>query len=117
MEELTCKNCGGHLKEIGFGKYKCEYCGTVYQTEDRFGGFIEVAQSPTNRLRAEVAVPFQARDYMKSEDLSKYTVQELSAKLAEGLAGYMKVTVNEDPFRMVTIVRGEVRVVPPDFRF
>ena len=54
---------------------------------------------------------------MKSEDLSKYTVQELSAKLAEGLAGYMKVTVNEDPFRMVTIVRGEVRVVPPDFRF
>lgn len=41
-------------------------------------------------------------------------------ELAKGLAAFMKVEVMEDygsPFNQATIVRGTVRVVPPDFRF
>ena len=117
MREIKCKSCGGPLKDIGFGKYICEYCGSLY--EDYFGNirFIEVAQKPSQRIMAQISIPFQARDYVDSNKISDYTLSELRQQLAEGLSSYMKISVNEDPCRMATIVRGEVRVIPPDHRF
>lgn len=119
MKELKCKNCGAHLVWGGWGKYKCEYCGAVY-SEEEYRGEVQllcVHDARVVPLCGEVEVPFTARDYMQSEDISKYTISELTHKLAEGLAAYMQLNVREDPCRMATIVRGTVRVIPPDHRF
>lgn len=117
MKILKCTSCGGPLKEIGFGKYICEYCGSLY--EDDFGSIriIEVGQERPQRIMAQVSVPFQARKYMNPDSISDFTISELKQKLADGLTAYMKISISEDPINMVTIVRGEVRVIPPDHRF
>lgn len=44
-------------------------------------------------------------------------VQDLAHSLADGLVNFMRVDVEEDPYRQATIIRGTVRVVPPDFRY
>lgn len=112
MKELKCKNCGATLRPDG----KCEYCGSVFLLDDF--GHIRVAYAPqTQVLSAKMEIPFQARDYMRKEDISAYSLRELSHQLAEGLAAYMRLDVMEDPCRMTTIVRGTVRVVPPGYRF
>ena len=41
----------------------------------------------------------------------------LGHELAKGLAGFMKIETREDPYLRATIIRGTVRVVPPDFMF
>lgn len=68
-------------------------------------------------LTAQIEVPFEASHYMDEEDISKYAISELTHKLVEGLAAYMKVDARQDPCRMSTIICGTVRVVPPDHRF
>lgn len=31
MTEHKCKNCGAPLRALGFDKYFCDYCGSVYE--------------------------------------------------------------------------------------
>lgn len=112
MIELKCKNCGATLRPDG----KCEYCGSVFRF-DSLTHVVCVHPADASVLSAHLEIPFDARRYMRPEDISKYSVRELSAQLAEGIAGYMRVDVSEDPCRMATIVRGTVRVIPPDHRF
>ena len=119
MKELKCKNCGAPLVRSGWHGYKCEHCGAVY-CEEEYRGEVQllcVHDARAVPLCVEIEVPFTARDYMPSEDISKYTISELTHKLAEGLAAYMQLDAREDPCRMATIVRGTVRVIPPDHRF
>ena len=112
MKELKCKNCGAPLRPDG----KCEYCGSVF-IPDGFG-HVQIVHDPRAQvLSAQMEVPFEARHYMRKEDISAYSIRELTHQLAEGLAAYMRLDVMEDPCRMATIVRGTVRVVPPGYRF
>jgi len=115
MEELKCKNCGAPLTREG----KCEYCGSRFHVEQTFGGFhiIEIEHGPAQTLSASMKIPFEARHYMKAENITQYSIRELTKQLAEGLAAYMRLDVMEDPMRMATIVRGTVRVVPPNVRY
>ena len=115
MKELKCKNCGAPLERNG----KCSYCGSVFEIS-YFGNeinFVEVGAPKVETLQAVMEVPLEVRHYMKDEDISAYSMRELSRQLAEGLAGYMRLDVMEDPCRMATIVRGRVRVLPPNSRF
>lgn len=115
MIERKCKNCGAPLERNG----KCSYCGSVFEIS-YFGSdikFIEVGAPKAETLEAKIEVPFQVRHYMKEEDISAYSLRALSEQLAEGLAGYMRLDVMEDPCRMATIVRGRVRVLPPNSRY
>jgi len=115
MKELKCKNCGAPLERNG----KCSYCGSVFEVSyfENEIKFVEVGAPKVETLQAVMEVPFEARHYMKDEDISAYSLRELSRQLAEGLAGYMRLDVMEDPCRMATIVRGRVRVLPPNSRF
>ena len=117
MTQRECKACGAPLKSIGFGKYICEYCGSLY--EDDFGTlrFIEVAREPCQTISARCEIPYELREFRDNEGLTKLTLRQLSQQLAEGLMGYMKLYVSEDPCRMATIVRGDVRVIPPSQRY
>jgi len=125
MEELKCKNCGATLREDGV----CEYCGSRYRIErpDQFHPYeikyVEVAAPKVETLSAEVAVRDDdmrlASEHERYADfLSERAIEDLSHKLAEGLSGFMKLQTKQDfgP-NGATIIRGTVRVVPPDFRF
>lgn len=118
VEQLICASCGAPLKIDSEGKYKCEYCGAIYIKDGGPYSFrLETYRAPIQVLCAEKVIPSYLSDAMGEDDLSKYTISQLSNQLAEGLAACLKLRVRNDPLRDATIVRGEVRVVPPDFRF
>ena len=110
----NCPNCGAPLK----GRYRCEYCGTELSTRPSPEKVYVIERySRVHVLEAQMAIPFEAKAYMDEDALSKYTIRELTRQLAEGLASAMKVDVYDDPCQMRTVIRGTVRVLPPDFRF
>lgn len=120
MKQLQCKCCGAPLREVGYANYHCEYCGAVYT--ERNGVLetirvVEVNQAHAKTIRAALEISHRFRENVPPEELSKLTIEELSNRLAKGLAAYMKIETREDPTMMATIVYGSVRVIPPDARF
>ena len=117
MEERKCKSCGDPLRDIGFGKYICDYCGSMFENHYNDIRFLEVLREPAERIAAQCTIPYYMRENLNPDELTSYSLSELARSLADGLKGFMKVIVSEDPSRMATIVRGEVRVIPPDHQF
>lgn len=37
MEQMICKSCGAPLTKASYSLWKCEYCGSVYRTENDYG--------------------------------------------------------------------------------
>lgn len=119
MEERKCRNCGAHLTSVGGGRWRCEYCGSVYEAQSFLGEiqFVEINRAQAQKIVAKVAIPREYREGTHADTLSRYTLGQLRQQLAEGLEAFMKISTEEDPFLQTTIVRGEVRVIPPDHRF
>lgn len=123
MEQMQCKSCGAHLKMRRPGEWICEYCGAVYKTDDSIPNeirIIEVQPANAQTVRAYVKLPHEMKKYMGEVEMTEHVVQNLAHKMAEALATYMRLDVSEDmsnPFQSATIVRGTLRILPPDFRF
>ena len=121
MEEKKCGSCGAPLVRDG-PNWKCEYCGTIY-TEKRGTPellVVERTHLDTHVLGAEVHVGkymMQAARNGGEDKIAEYSIQQLTHKLAEGLAAYMRMEASYDPRLDAQIVRGYVRVVDPDFRY
>ena len=115
-DQLQCRSCGAPLRDIGFGQYRCEYCGSVYRREGETV-FVETVHSPVQKIAAKITIPMETEYRIPKEELSKYTIRELTSRLAEGLAAFMKVEVERDLMHNASIVYGSVRVLPPDHRF
>lgn len=116
MEKLTCKNCGAPLDKNG----KCSYCGTIYKIEyDPVlpARIIELHSAPVKTLACQATIPRFIVDKMDPEAARDYTLEELRNKMADGLLGMMEIHSEVEPYSDVMVVRGYVRVVPPEFRF
>ena len=119
MEQLVCKACGAPLERDGH----CSYCGSRYNVEYNSGPrpmLIEVEHPRVRRIVAETRVDKRYlidEDCFRAVDLGRFTRHRLSEQLADSLYDAMKITMKNDPFEETIIVRGELRVVDPDFRF
>lgn len=117
MDKKQCKNCGAPLKSLGWGKYKCEYCGTEYKEEDCFGEirYIAVNTPPYKTLVAKTAID----DYWIRNDkdaAARYIVDSLSSSLVDTLKEYLRIEEQIDPMSCKRIYRGMIRVIPNDYR-
>lgn len=122
IKELKCKNCGASLTKIENGfeiNYKCEYCGTLYNTENKNNviQFTTINSPPSQTLSSCIRISDWTKENNNIEDISQFTIEQLSMSLAKGLAAYMRIDTEKDPFEKATIIRGTVRVIPPDFRY
>ena len=116
MKELKCKNCGAPLTRDG----KCEYCGARYQIEPAFGETIhvmEILPPQAQTIGAEVVQDKYERRLLPAERSAEMAVGMLKAKLVDALAEYLRLDVHEDLMSRATIVRGTIRVIPPDYRY
>lgn len=114
MTERKCKSCGAPLRSIGFNKYICDYCGTLYEDE---GGYIQVLRltsKPAVTLGATCLLPNEMNS-LDEEALSKYVEYELTKKLTEGLMKYTELKIYHDPWMDSTVARAYVRVIPPEY--
>lgn len=120
LEPLRCKNCGAPLIEAAPGMFKCEHCGSVFrdpQISCAIPPIVTVNVPDCVTLAAECIIPDWERRSMPAEALTQHTLLRLREQLVEGLSGLLRVETQQDPYQRATIVRGTVRIVPPDHRF
>lgn len=120
LEPLKCQSCGAPLIEAAPGLYKCEHCGSVYKDPEINcypTSFVQIQRPGVMTIRAETAISRHELAALGAEDLTKFTLEQLRQQLAEGLIAAMRIDKIEDYRRNMSIIRGTVRVVPPDFRF
>ena len=112
LKELTCKNCGGRINPATM---TCEYCGTQY--EERMDRIVFVSDRQAEVLRAAVLINDEMIHLMGEETVSKYAIDEIALKLAEGLKKCMDVMVQERPELNSHEIRASVRVLPIGYKF
>ena len=112
MEPLTCKACGAPLERDGH----CAYCGARYKIEDGLQPIVYELENP--RVRRIVAET-RYNEFIAKEinDIGTIAMRNIAGDMAHKLTEAIKYTTCYDPMRMEVIVRGELRVVDPDFRF
>jgi len=108
--ELKCKTCGAPLTLDG----RCEYCGARYIVQNE----ILVRTAPCALI--PLAVETQVSGYYArsgEQAAAEYALSEMRYQLADALTGALKITTRRDYYRDLIIIRGQVRVAPPDFHF
>lgn len=116
MEKRQCKNCGAPLKDIGWGKYKCEYCGTEYGIDNITHCIVETIPAQCLTFAAETSVP----DYIVKQNpdiASKMVVNQLSHNLAERIKNYMTIQQDYDMQYMNYIYQGRIRIIPESYKY
>lgn len=114
MKALVCTQCGG---KINPATLRCEYCGTIFE-QDRKTKYLRIVTTGSAvRLGAELQIGMCEAMTIPREDLLKITQERLAHELADALIPYINYTVDRSPMTMTVTVRGDVRVVPPDFVF
>lgn len=125
MEELKCHNCGAPLVSTEQHHiYKCEYCGSMYKVETQkingldYGVRYERIKEPgAQTIVTECAISPYELEQFPEEYTSQYAVNRIKEQLVDSLTDYLKLDIHYDPYHNYQIIRGQLRVVPPDFRF
>lgn len=115
LKRLKCTSCGG---QVDRKTMTCLYCNAQYESPDR--QFKIVVDRPgVHKIRCETMVDMEHMRY-SPEGASEYVLSKMRDQIADGLLAYMKITTSEDlrnPMNCCQIIRGEVRVVDPDFDY
>lgn len=114
-EEKKCKNCGAPLKNIGYNRYKCEYCGSIYE-ENTQHIFIEVERPQCFTVRATASIP----EYIVRKDpnfASNCVTDQLAQSLAERIKEHMIIHQGYDPRNMDYIYEGQIRILPKSYKY
>ena len=125
-EVVNCKNCGAPLDAAG----KCAYCGSIWKVQPRELGppmIVSVYSSPVQTISTEVRLSRHMHPMFDSESFPvelaetdggvTYIMDQMRHQLADGLKDMIKLTTRIEPGSDVQVIRGTVRVVPPDFLF
>ena len=114
VRKLTCENCGG---AIDWASMKCPYCGTQYERKHDGITLNYVVNRPgVHTFRAECRVDrcMVAND---PERATRYALDKLRHEMADGLLAYMKIATSKDFLDNSEIIRGEIRVIDPEFTY
>lgn len=115
IEEKKCKNCGAPLKNVGYNRYKCEYCGSIYE-ENTHHVFIEVERPQCFTIRATASVP----EYIVRKDpdfASNCVTDQLAQSLAERIKEHMTIQQAYDIRNMDYIYEGQIRILPKSYKY
>lgn len=117
MKKLQCENCGAPLISTGFGRYKCEYCGTHYQEDNM--GYLRIITSyePCVPVQAEGIIDREMMVYYPEESIHKMIEDDLTYKLIEKVKDYITFDYFPDWKTQQYICRARMRVVPRDYKF
>ena len=113
MEQLVCKSCGAPLESDGH----CSYCGTRYKIDYTRKVMIETTPAQIRKLVATVSFDRRRAIHADEKELGEMAMKEIAREMADQLGSMIKYRTSYDYKLDVTLIRGELRVVEPDFRF
>lgn len=118
IKPMICMQCGAPINRE---RMICEYCGTRYERTEDLARPLRIIYSPEVRpqiLQSQVAIDNQEINYISDADeIARLVHSRITTQLAEALEPYVEYTVQEDPAYRRQVIRGRVRVMPPDYRF
>lgn len=112
MIEMKCQACGAPLERDGH----CAYCGSRYKVDNDRIMFMEYRPG-IKKVVGEVTISDFLSSRADEEQLGKIAEEQIAYGIAKELGSMIKYRTNYDPFSCQMMIRGEVRVVEPDFRF
>ena len=107
--QLKCNECGAPLNRDG----KCEYCGAQYKLENEI--LVQTIQAPVKTLACMTT--FHNDGFMDEKVQVERSMDIIREQIAEGLLGMVKYQTEYNPIDNITMIRGTVRVVEPNFCF
>lgn len=110
MEQLKCSNCGAPINRETM---HCDYCGATFKRDDNF---IVCQIERPKILPVTTAMNFD-KDFALMDGYEKFVVDHVAYQLAEKVAQFMEVTIQEDPMTDQITAYGRVRLIPPGVRF
>ena len=111
---MKCQNCGANINRRTM---QCDYCGTEYESPNERLKIV-VDRPGVHTIRCETRVDMDHMRY-SPEGAREYVLQDMRQQIADGLLAYMKFATSEsyEPLNCCQIIRGEVRVIDPSFRY
>lgn len=78
MNSITCPNCASsNFNDIGFGKYICQYCGTVVELDNGNVYRLEICEKSVKYLESRLVLPAENRDYLVRQQILDTKVREV----------------------------------------
>lgn len=116
LVNLKCECCGATLNN----DLTCPFCGARYERKYNTLNqpiFVKIQDAKIDTLRYELSIDKYQYETMGEEASAEITMHRMTQALATQMAKYMELNTYFDRHTFSQIVRGEVRVVKPDFRF
>lgn len=110
MKELKCPNCGAPINRATM---HCDYCGASFEYES--GMIIRQIEHP-KILPINTAMKVD-KDFVVMGGYEKFIVDHVAYQLAEQVAKFMEVTIQDDPATDQVTAYGRVRLIPPGVKF
>ena len=113
--ELKCLSCGAALNN----NLVCPYCGTRHARKDAPGGMITytICNPAVRHLIGEARITREQTKHIPDVDLAEIAKGDIARKITEGIADMITYTTRIDHDTECLCIRGEIRVLDPDFRF
>ncbi len=110
MDKYICSCCGGKINRITM---TCEYCGTQYEEKHDNLIRIETFRNPVVTLQNEFVFNNDLMDHLTPQEISKLAMDKTVRELAECIAPYIEVQIENDPMRCQKIMRSRIKIVQP----
>lgn len=109
--KYNCPNCGAPIT----GR-QCEYCGTIVKEDPLFPNRVFIERQGAKKICAEVAISRELA-LLNEDAMGEYAKARMASTMADALQDAIALVVRNDPYTNAVIVRGELRVLDPSFRF
>lgn len=112
MNSITCPNCASsNFNDIGFGKYICQYCGTVVELDNGNVYRLEICEKPVKYFESRVVLPAESRDYLVQQGMLDSKVREiLSKNILNEVCEEMRIKEDVDIGRMTYLYQTRIGV-------
>lgn len=111
MKELKCPNCGAPINRATM---RCDYCGSVFERDHNF--YERIIQVENPKIIPVKTIARVDKRVAMMDGYEEYLVKEMAYTLAEKMAEFMDVTLQDDPMRDEVVACARVRVVPPNVK-
>lgn len=111
LYQRSCKNCGGNLVELDGGRFKCEYCGSVFTCESVEKHMEELHRLFDESKREAIA---NARknlyDAVNAEYISSTLVHECAMAVKQLIpddfqANFYEIAIGNNPKKIAKLIR------------
>lgn len=120
MRELRCKNCGGF---INAATYRCEYCGTQYESPSFYTEhsqrtpIIVKAGAAVDTIGCSVNVPYEMLKRESSVVVEDFVRRNMAEKIAHEISKNLVIDSETNPVRFERRYFTKLRVVKPNYKF